>query len=254
MILQGLCDAYAVLEDENYRVLAKRLAHWLNIRQTKADGSLWRSFTNGEAHIDAFLEDYAHVISAFIRLYQVTMDESCLHRAKDLCRLCLERFGDDNSQMFYFTAADSGLIARKMELSDNVIPASNSVMARNLYYLGHYFRETTWIERARQMLRNVYEGMEMYGSGYSNWAILLNHEVFGLFEIVGFGVAQSHIFEWSQGHAPFALLAFSENASELPVFAHRDYHPGATRIYVCTEGTCLMPVDNVTSALDQVIQ
>lgn len=254
MILQGLCDAYTFLEEEKYLVLAQRLAHWLTRQQLRSDGTLWRSFTNRQSHIDGFLEDYAHTISALIRLYQVSMNESWLHTAKDLCGKSIRLFGDDKTGMFYFTAEQSGLIARKMELSDNVIPASNSVMARNLYYLGHYFRDDRWIERARHMLGNVYDGMEMYGSGYSNWAILLGHEIFGLFEIVALGAAQEHLFQWMKGKAPWSLLAFSESNSSLPIFENRERSPGELRIFVCTLGACLMPVDNVTSALKQVIQ
>jgi uncharacterized protein YyaL (SSP411 family) len=96
-----------------------------------------------------------------------------LESAKELAEEVERNFMNAESKMCYFTSSDSNLIARKMELNDNVIPASNSVMARNFWKLGHYFRNDAWISNAKQMLANVYEGMEFYGSGYSNWGQLL---------------------------------------------------------------------------------
>ena len=75
--------------------------------------------------------------------------------------------------MFFFTANDHDLIARKMEINDNVIPATNSIMAHNLLSLSLLSDELDYEEKAKQMLQNVIDGMEQYGSGYSNWALLL---------------------------------------------------------------------------------
>lgn len=105
-------------------------------KQYRADGGLNHSYKNGISTINGFLEDYAFVIDACIALYQATFDEVWLHRAKQLADYTIKHFYDvaDGSGMFYFTSdLDAALIARKMELQDNVIPASNSVMANNLF-------------------------------------------------------------------------------------------------------------------------
>ena len=75
--------------------------------------------------------------------------------------------------MFYFTADDHDLIARKMEINDNVIPATNSIMAHNLLTLSLLTDNLDYEAKSKQLLQNVIEGMEQYGSGYSNWALLL---------------------------------------------------------------------------------
>lgn len=255
MLMQGLCACYAAMQDEHYLHLAQRISLWITRKQIREDGHLWRTFKEGHSTIDGFLEDYAHVISGFISLYQVSFDEHCLQTAKSLTEIAIQRFGDSETGMFFFTAEDTKLIARKMELSDNVIPASNSVMARNLYFLGHYFRETAWIDRAKQMLMNVYDGMENYGSGYSNWAILLNHEVYGMYEVVATHAGEDQLFEWWSASLPATLLAFSKSNSNLPIFNDKQAPDDAKlRMYVCTNGTCLLPTSSVTEAIQQVIQ
>ena len=85
----------------------------------------------------------------------------------------LAHFFDEKSGMFFFSSDEEGaLIARKMEVSDNVIPASNSSMANALYVLGILLYKRDYTDKAKQMLANVYGDMADYGSNYTNWGIL----------------------------------------------------------------------------------
>ncbi len=253
MALKGLCDAYVAFENDHFKLLALRNAKWLLEHQMKEDGSLWRSYKKGVSSIDGFLEDYSHVIAAFIALYEMTFDEDWLHRSKQLVTYVEKHFYDANSGMFFFTAQDTELIARKMEINDNVIPSSNSVMARNLFYLGKYFHDPSYINMAKQMLANVYDGMEMYGSGYSNWGMLLNHFVYGFYEFVILGDDQQVTSDVRSLRSPKVLVARSTGDSTLPIFEHKERQE-ETMIHVCTEGTCFLPTSDVTEALKQVIQ
>lgn len=254
MMLKGLCDAYGVFGDEAYLTLALKNARWIKNHQLKANGSLWRNYKNGSSSVDAFLEDYAHVIDAFIAVYRVTLDESWLELALQLSEYTCEHFQNPESKMFYFTPDSTELIARKMEINDNVIPASNSVMARNLFFLGKYFYRKEYQGMAEQMLANIYDGMEMYGSGYSNWALLLNRFVFGTYEMVVSGPdARQVSLEIQKSEVPEVVIAGAEDLSELPIFEEKQAQEN-TLIYVCTEGTCQLPTESITEAINHVIQ
>ena len=253
MILKGLSEAYCTFGDEIFLVLALKNVKWLEEYQMKNDGGLWRSYKNGVSSIDAFLEDYAHVISAFLSLYTATFDEGWLIKAKQLMDYTLTHFFDKQSGMFFFTQNNTHLIARKMELTDNVIPASNSVMARNLFYLGKYFHDGEYTSMSNQMLANVYEGMEMYGSGYANWGMLLNHAVFGLYEFVVVGSDKSKINALRERALPYVLMAYSNGNTQIPLFDEKELKE-ETLIHVCTEGTCFLPTNDVTQAIIEVIQ
>jgi hypothetical protein len=123
-----------------------------------------------------------------------------------------------------------------MEIHDNVIPSSNSVMARNFYRLGTYLREERWIKNARQMLANMYDGMETYGSGYSNWAQLLLEMNQGLTEVHIMEVQTSEIVTWPEN----TLLSFHK---ELPMSASY-----ALGIFVCAKGTCYPALSTLKAA------
>jgi uncharacterized protein YyaL (SSP411 family) len=96
-----------------------------------------RNYKNNKATIHGLLDDYAFTISAFIELYQATFNEKWLYKSK-LNDYAITHFYDSKSGMFFYTHNNhSNLIARKMEVADNVIPSSNSEMAKSIL-LGLY--------------------------------------------------------------------------------------------------------------------
>ncbi len=252
MTLKGLLTAHQVFSDDLFLDLAVSNATWIKSRVME-DFQVIRSGEVGDRQIPGVLEDYAHVIDAFITAFETTGNSSYIEYADSLMQYCLKNFQDEKSGMFYYTPSNSKLIARKMELSDNVIPSSNSVMARNLYYLSLLLNNPSYMSISKQMLANVYEGMEHYGAGYSNWAILLNHFVYGFYEIVCTGESAREFAEkFQQAPITKALICYNDSNDEsLPVFSGRSSKQG--RIYVCTHGTCHAPVESVSEAMDLVI-
>jgi uncharacterized protein YyaL (SSP411 family) len=249
MTVRGLCESYAALGNEHYINLAEKTMRWMQETQM-VNGKLRRNYNNGKTTIEGFLEDYAHAIDACIAMYQTTFKTKWIDQAKSWMDYCISQFGDEDSQMFFFTDAETSLIARKMEVNDNVIPASNSVMARNLYYLGRYSNESAYVDRARTMLANVYEGMEQYGSGYSNWGMILLHEIYGLAEVVVPENAEDPLSMQKSG-IPYVLSA-KVNA-DLPLTASK-LNISKDDIMVCFEGTCKMPTTDWNIAKNQVFQ
>lgn len=173
LTMTGLVEAFKATEDPGFLKMALQVAKWIRKYQVDRNFHLFHTRQNQRSFISGFLDDYATVIQAFLALYQVTGDEEELVFAQELCRYTLKSFYDEQSGMFFFTANDHDLIARKMEINDNVIPATNSIMAHNLLSLSLLADEWEYETAAKQMLQNVIDGMEQYGSGYSNWALLL---------------------------------------------------------------------------------
>lgn len=251
MVLKGYCDAYAALQDEHYLNVAKRLGHWMIKFQMKEDGKLWRTRKNGNSTIDAFLEDYAHVIDALITLYQVTFEKEWLDQAFALNEVVQGEFLDENSGMCFFTSRETSLIARKMEINDNVIPASNSVMAHNFFKLGRLYYDAKMIDRSKQMLANVYDGMEQYGSGYTNWALLLMNFTTTHFDVVVKGEESTILgSEINVQYLPNCTIAGGDN-DFLPLLADKQVKNG-TMIFVCYDGTCLLPTQHSREAIDLI--
>ncbi len=250
LMLKACCDAYRAFGKAEYLSRALSNARFLERHQLRGDGGLNHSYKGGQSSINGFLEDYAFTIDAFIALYQCTGEEYYLNTARSLCDYSISHFYDTHSGMFYFTSSkDAPLIARKTEISDNVMPASNSQMARNLWVLSRYFNHQEYLDKAKTMLRNIQEELKQYGSGYSNWAILQLQMNQAAEEIVIVGKTVDEKFrELQQHYLPDAIFAMSKQASVLPLLKDR-YTEGKTLIYVCRNQVCQLPVQTTDEAI-----
>ncbi|MBI4931388.1 MAG: thioredoxin domain-containing protein [Bacteroidetes bacterium] len=248
LMIKGYADAYSVFHEKEFLNSALRCANYILKNLSREDGGLFHS-----KNINGFLEDYSLTIEAFISLYQITFDEQWLNKAKSLAHYTLKHFHDSSSAMFYFTSDwDSQLIARKMEIQDNVIPSSNSSMALSLFYLGKYFDETNYLEISEKMLKQVQNEIPSYGSAYSNWAMLMLHFTQPFYEIaiVGNSVDEKRK-ELSEHFIPNAIFTGTKALSKLSLLQGK-FVEGKTLIYICENKTCKLPTENTSEALKQM--
>jgi uncharacterized protein YyaL (SSP411 family) len=189
----------------------------------RSDGGLYHNYKSGKATINGYLEDYALAMEAFIRLYEATFDEAWLQQAKSWADYAFEHFFDPSTAMFFFTSdLDQKLIARKMEINDNVIPASNSSLARSLYLLGFYFEDSICTETAKQMLNNIQAQISSYGSGYSNWGMLMLQLTKPFYQVAIAGKEAGRIrSEFSGYYFPNTMYIGTENESLLPLLENK---------------------------------
>jgi len=257
LMLKGLCDAYRAFGQPEYLDLALKNADFLVNNMLSGD-KLMRIFKapvvleNGDTEpIATFLDDYANVADALIALYEVTFNEEWLTRAKGITDYAVLHYYDKHIGMFYYTADDDHhLIAHKSEIMDGVIPASNSVMARNLKKLGLLFDDESYLDISAQLLRNIVPHLAKYSTAYSNWTMLLLDEVFGVYEAAITGDnAETLRKELEQNYIPNKIMLGGTKGT-LPLLA--DKFDGNSRIYICKNKTCSLPADNTADALKQI--
>jgi uncharacterized protein len=253
LMLKGLADAYYTFGNKHFLHLAIRNATFL-LQHFKQGDKLYHNYKKGTATIDGFLEDYALLIQALIRVYEITFDEKWLQEARQLTAYTLTHFFDESEQLFFFTDKDSEkLIARRKELLDNVIPASNSVMANNLYLLGLYFDEERYLQLSDAMLAQVKSLVVKEPSHMANWACLYYHKLQPAAEVAIVGhLAPEMRSELSSFYIPNMLLVGTEKQSDLPLLQDRTAINGKTTVYVCYNKTCQLPVHTAAEALEQL--
>ena len=246
LMLKGYLDAYRVLGTSDYLNSAITNANFILQNQLREDGGLNHNYKDNKSTINGYLEDYATTIDAFINLYENTLDESWLETSRDLTNYALDHFLDEKSKMFYFTSdEDVDLVSRSIEYRDNVIPASNSIMAKNLFKLAHYYHNEYYAKTATQMLNNIKPEISEYGSGYSNWLDLMLNYTHPYYEIAISGKrANSKLTELNTHFIPNKIIAGSTTQSELPLLKNR-FVEDNTLIYVCVNSACKLPVREI---------
>jgi uncharacterized protein len=253
LMIKAYTNAYRSFKNPHYKEMALKNATFLLKNQFQKEGSLYHSYKDGKSSITGFSEDYANVIDAFIAVYQITLDEKWLTKAKELTDYSLTHFFDKKNNMFYFTSNSSNkLIARKMEIRDDVIPGSNSVFAQNLFLLGHYYSNANYSKIAKQMLHNVIDDVVKYPTEHYNWLNLLQNYTGNYYEVAISGKdVFSKINDLQSYYFPNILIAGATDESQLPIMDSR-YIPNETFIYICVEGACKLPETDIIKAISKL--
>jgi len=250
LMLKGYVDAYKVFNDASFLDSALKNARFIQKHQLDDSGKLWHNYKDGKSTINGYLEDYAATIEAFISLYEATLNKKYLDLSKQMVDYVQEHFYDESSNLYFFTSnLDTSLVSRNIEFSDNVIPASNSIMAKNLYKLSHYFSNSEYVNRSKKMLHNIQPSIENYPSGYSNWLDLHLNYTDSFYEVVITGKdVKNKVKEFQQNYYPNKIIAGIDKASDDPLFKGR-FKEDNTYIFICQDNACKFPVTTVDEAL-----
>ena len=250
MTISGLISCYKAFGTAEYLELALANADFLKQKMMTEDGKVFHSYKNNRSKISGFLEDYAFAIEAFTAIFEVTGNAEWLYKGKQLTEIAFNDFYDEPKSIFYFTAQQqTDLITRTIEVHDNVIPASNSVMAKNLFRLSYLLDKTDYLKTAQQMLNLVNGNMSDYPSGYSNWSQLMFDMSGNHFEVAIVGENAINLLnELQKNYLPHVIFCAGTTKSELPLLKER-FVPGKTLIYICQNNSCQLPVETVEEAL-----
>lgn len=251
LTISGLVNCYKAFGNAEYLELALANASFLKEKMMNGDGELLHSYKNNQAKISGFLEDYALVTEAFTAIFETTGQKEWLDMAQHLTEITFQEFFDEQKSIFYFTASQQqDLITRTIEIHDNVIPSSNSVMAKNLFRLSYLLDRPDYLKTSQKMLDLISSNMSGYPSGYSNWSQLMLNLTGNHFEVAIVGEnAKSLLNGLQKNYLPNVIFCVGKTDNGLPLLRNR-YVSGKTLIYICQDNSCQLPVETVDEALE----
>ena len=252
LMLTGYVDAFFASGRQEYLQIALKNANFLEKKMIHDDGKLWRNYKADKASVDAFLDDYALLASAFIRLYEATFDIHWLAQARSLAEFAILHFQDKQNGLFFYTTNEAEhIVAKKKELADHVIPSSNSVMADVLYRLGEYYDKDSYREMSTSMLRQLTNDITKNGAYYANWASLMGLITYKPFEVALLGNDATDLTKQMKRTYLPTVLFMGGMLENLPLLENK-YVKGETIIYVCRDKVCKLPTKDVSTALHQI--
>lgn len=255
LTISGLVDAYTACDEPLFLKSAIQNADFL-LTHLKKDRELYRIYKDGSTSVNAYLDDYACLIQALIKLYQVTFNERWILESIHLTDYVIEHFYDPEEQLFYFTSSISEqLIARKKELFDNVIPSSNSIMAINLHFLSLYTYNQRWSFISDQMLQRVRSLFKSGTTHLTNWACLYIYKLYPTIEIsiIGKNTAMD-IQKLNSFYLPNKLIATSptSNESQLAILKDKNSKGEESTFYICYNKKCISPIINIEDVIAEI--
>ena len=253
LALAAFAEAGRRLDREDYLDIARTLAEFLLGTVSDERGRLLRTYREGIAKIDAYLEDYANVSNGLLELYFATGELRWLDEARRLADLAVELFGDRERGGFFFEAADGeALVARRKEFDDHPTPAGNSMIAYVLLRLARIFGDPDLEREAVGVFRLARPLLERAPAAVGHLLCALDLHFSPPREIAVVGPpGDPDTADLRRGAlAPFepnAVFAFSSGAEDpaaerVPLLAGKDVVDGRPAVYVCERFACRAPV------------
>jgi len=255
LMIGAFANGYRALGDGRYLDAAVRAGHFMMTRLW--DGHrLKRSFKDGMARFNAYLEDYAIAAGAMLDLYEATLDRRHLEVARTLADVMLEHFLDRDKGGFFFTSDDhEELITRSKTAFDGSTPSGSSAAVMTLLRLYGYTGAEGYLREAERALRLFAPFMEQQPFAFSHMLEAVDLYQRGPTDIVLVGESGSAEFrEWiellGRVYVPNGAI-FTVDPTEVQETLVPEPARGKAQVdgkltaYVCRERTCSAPITSL---------
>ena len=251
LMLAAFAEAAAVLGRDDYAEVAERNAEFL-LSNLLRNGRLLRTYKDGEAKLNGYLEDYAFLIDGLLALHEVNFSRRALDAAIELGNAMVDLFWDAATGQFYDTGHDhEQLVVRPKDFTDNAIPCGSSMTVDVLLRLAVVTGDGDLERRAATALRSVRQLMMTFPTAAGHWLGALDFYLSRPKEIVivgepGESGTDALLSEVHRHYIPNRVLVGAgggdAGSDGLPMLSERRKIDGLATAYVCENYVCQLPV------------
>lgn len=259
LMLVSFSEAARYLDSVEYLEVAMRNARFL-LNNLYVGDRLLRSWRQGKAEHNAFLEDYASLILALLSLYQTDPNPFWFSNAQHLGDEMVAHFRDPAAGFFDTRDDHENLLIRPKELQDNATPSGNALASLALLQLAAYTGNDRWRETAESMLAAIQDIAARYPTAFSYWLCAIDFAINPASEVAILGpldhLSTRQLVQtlWKQ-YRPRMVAAISDlpvHPDSPPLLNDRNLLDGHPTAYVCRNFTCLKPVTSSEDFADQL--
>lgn len=261
LMIHALAECGVVLGREDALEAAQAAARFVLGQMCQPDGKLYRSYKDGRARLNGYLEDYAAFARSLVALYEATFDLRWLGEASRLTKLMFAQFHDAAGGGFYQTGVDHEmLVVRRKDYIDNAIPSGNSLAAELLLRLAALVGNDDYRREAARIVLTVKDALGRQPTGFGRMLCSLDTLLQPSQEIAVVGdpdaaATQALLGEVRRRYLPNTVLAHKAPDAEsmLPLLEGRGLVDGKPAAYVCEHYACKLPVttpDALAALLD----
>ncbi|CAN5617585.1 thioredoxin domain-containing protein [soil metagenome] len=262
LMLYSFASAARVLDRDDYRKVAETNANFL-LEKLRSDGRLRRSYKDGRARFNGYLEDYAMVAGGLVALYEAGFEPRWLEEADSLCAAISELFWDESRSSFYDTPVDhEELVTRPRDVYDNAAPSGTSVAAEVLLKLALFLDRYDYRQRAESVLEDLSGGMEQLPGAFGRLLAALDFHLSRTREIAivgepGEADTQALIETIYARYLPNKVVAGREPEDDgaagfIPLLSDRPMRDGKATAYVCEGYACQNPTTDPDELKEQI--
>ena len=247
LMISALADAGAVLGRTDYLQAAEACAEFVLRDLRDADGRLLRTFKDGRAKLNAYLEDHAFLLEALLTLYESSFEPRWFGEARSLAETMVERFADAENGGFFETSEDhEQLVARRKDLEDHPIPAGNSSAAYGLLRLAALTGEHEYERQAVSVLRLLHPVAPKHPQAFGHFLQALDFHLAPVKEVALVGHGREELERVVRGAFRPHLVLAGGDPDGVPLLEGREPVDGLAAAYVCERFACQAPVTDPT--------
>ncbi len=262
LMLRSFAEAARYLNRPDYLQVATRNAEFL-LSELRPNGRLLRTYKDGHAHLNGYLEDYAFIADALLTLYEASFNPRWFLEARHLMDEAITLFADEQNGGFFDTGSDhEALISRPKDIMDNATPAGNNVAMDVLLRLAAFTGEDSYRQRADDYLRSIADVMVQYPQSFGHALGALDFAISPSQELAILGHPQQAdtralLEVINNRYLPNSVLACAplddvEAIQAIPLLADRPLKDGKATAYVCQNFACQAPI-NTPEELEQLL-
>lgn len=253
LMITAFAKGYRVTKEKKYLDAAEKCIDFIENNLVK-DGKLLRTYKDGKAKIQGYLEDYSYYGAALLDVFEINSELKYLKRAQEIANDLVDHFWDEKTNSFYMTADDhEKLIIRPKSNYDLSLPSGNSVTANLLLILFHLTQDKKFLEISTKIMENQAQmaAENPFGFGY-----LLNTAFMYLqkpTEITILNPKNKEIVDsLTNRFLPESIIVTVQNEnqlnklSKLPFFEGKQFQNEKTTVFVCKDFTCSLPLETIS--------
>ncbi len=262
LMLTSFSLAGAILRKPEYLETARRNASFI-LAELRRDDLLLRTWKDGRARFNAYLEDYAFLVDGLLTLYETSGELRWFEEALQLTKKMVEEFWDETEGGFFFTGqSHEQLIVRAKDYFDNATPSGNSVAAEVLLRIAHFTGNSDFERRALTVLRQVSQSARRYPTGFGRALGVIDFHFSQPKEIVvivdDIEAEEKLLEEIWKHYLPNKIITVSQVADSrtrefIPLASNRPLVDGKPTAYVCQQRSCQAPVTDPKALRRQLL-
>ena len=259
LAIGALAQTGSVLAEPRYLEAAQRAASYVLEGMRQEDGHLFATARAGRAHLDAYLDDYAFLISGLIDLYEADFDPRWIREALKLNAVLEAEFRSEDGG-YYTTGEDhEKLLVRMQSSQDGAMPSGLGVQALNLLRLSELTGDVQLRSAAESTLASVGATANRFPVAFSSPLVALSFLKSGPREIVisgelGDADTSALLTALRATFVPNKVVALADSRADLKLMPPLDgkLSEGPARAFVCRNFTCEAPVSEPAALLAEL--
>jgi uncharacterized protein YyaL (SSP411 family) len=253
LMISAFVKGYRVTDEPDFIMAAERCINFIESRLTK-DGQLLHTYKDGQSKLMAYLDDYAYFASALLDVFETRPMKKYLDLAIYYANYLLEHFWDDTAKNFFFTADNhEKLIIRTKNIYDLSLPSGNSVAAAVMLRLYHITGEKKYLDVSIKVMESLAMMAAENPFGFGQLLNAIYSYLIKPLEITVVNSSNNEIKNYlTKKFIPEAILVLIsnkqelENLNKLQFFTGKEFDENKTKVYVCRDFTCSLPLETVS--------